>query len=66
MGNSPIALSYYNNILSTAFLAPMVVLAGEGPGVMRMLSGPELNSFSWAAALTVGPGFCCGGKVTLD
>ena len=53
VGGSPIALSYYNNILSTCFLAPMVLFAGEARGVANMLSGPEFSAFAWGAAITV-------------
>ncbi|RSH94472.1 hypothetical protein EHS25_004275 [Saitozyma podzolica] len=49
---SPIALSYYNNILSTMALLPMVVLSGELPGTIRLLTGPEASTFFWGATIT--------------
>lgn len=53
VNGSPMALSYYNNILSTAFLIPMVVVAGELPGTMRILSGYDAKTFVAGASITV-------------
>jgi len=51
--NSPIALAYYNNILSTIALVPMVCLTGELPGALRLLQGAEASTFYWGAGITV-------------
>jgi GDP-fucose transporter C1 len=53
VNGSPMALSYYNNILSTAFLIPMVVVAGELPGTLRILSGFDAKIFVAGASITV-------------
>ncbi|ORY27496.1 hypothetical protein BCR39DRAFT_538287 [Naematelia encephala] len=50
--NSPIALSYYNNILSTAALVPLVILSGEAGGALRLLQGTERATFFWGAGIT--------------
>ena len=38
---SALHLSWYTNLLSTVVLAPVIVLAGEFPGVMKLLFGPN-------------------------
>ncbi|TFY63342.1 hypothetical protein EVJ58_g3300 [Rhodofomes roseus] len=38
---SALHLSWYTNLLSVIVLTPVVVLGGEGPGVMKLLLGPE-------------------------
>ncbi|TBU41405.1 hypothetical protein BD309DRAFT_965359 [Dichomitus squalens] len=38
---SALHLSWYTNLLSTIILAPLIVLAGEFPGVMKLLFGPN-------------------------
>ncbi len=53
MQNSPISLAYYNNVLSTIALVPMVIFTGEAPGAMRLLSGTDAPTFYWGAAITV-------------
>lgn len=49
---SPVALAYYNNIMSTIALVPVVVLTGEAPGVLRLLIGGA-RTFFWGALITV-------------
>ncbi|ORX36335.1 hypothetical protein BD324DRAFT_489113 [Kockovaella imperatae] len=50
---SAIALSYYNNILSTLALIPLVIICGEGPGALRLLSGEhDAKTFFWGAGIT--------------
>jgi len=49
---SPVALAYYNNIMSTIALVPVVFLTGEVPGVMSLLMG-EARTFFWGALITV-------------
>jgi hypothetical protein len=34
-------------------LLPMVVLSGELPGTIRLLTGPEASTFFWGATITV-------------
>lgn len=53
VNNSPLALSYYNNILSTLFLAPMVLLAGELPGTVELFAGRDKSTFLWGVVVTV-------------
>ncbi|WWC60083.1 uncharacterized protein I303_102647 [Kwoniella dejecticola CBS 10117] len=52
VSNSPIALSYYNNILSTLALIPMFILSGELPAAIRLLSDGSASQFFWGAAIT--------------
>ena len=55
VGNSALNLSYYSNLLSALVLMPLIVLAGEGPEVVKMMSG-EGAGFStvlWGSAITV-------------
>lgn len=57
VNGSPMALSYYNNILSTLFLLPMVVLSGELPGTLRILAGYDAKTFVLGASITVSSRF---------
>lgn len=65
VGGSALALSWYTNLLSAALLAPLLLLAGEGKGVIKLLFGvdellvPEgsmspLRTFLWGSLITVG------------
>lgn len=51
--DSPITLAYYNNVMSSIALIPMVFLTGELPGVLRMLQGADARVFFWGAGITV-------------
>jgi hypothetical protein len=53
VNNSPMALSYYNNILSTVFLLPIIVLSGELSGTIRIFQGFEAKTFIIGASITV-------------
>ncbi|KAJ6487795.1 hypothetical protein C8R45DRAFT_256672 [Mycena sanguinolenta] len=64
VGGSTILLSWYGNLLSSIVLAPIVLLAGEGPGVLALLSGTpnaaggsELRTFLWGSLITGVVGF---------
>jgi solute carrier family 35 (GDP-fucose transporter), member C1 len=61
---SALLLSWYTNLLSAAALAPIIVLAGEGGGVLDLLSGGLVNTrvdggmspaatFVWGSLITV-------------
>ena len=52
---SPVTLSYYNNIMSTVALVPMVVISGELPGALRLIGGEGAKTFLWGASITVRP-----------
>ncbi|WWD16703.1 hypothetical protein CI109_101134 [Kwoniella shandongensis] len=52
VSNSPIALSYYNNILSTIALVPLVIISGELPGVFRLMRSVDAGTFIRGAGLT--------------
>ncbi|KAJ6472652.1 hypothetical protein DFH09DRAFT_1293960 [Mycena vulgaris] len=65
---STILLSWYTNLLSAVVLAPLVLLAGEGPSVLALLSGapnldaplsapPQLHTFLWGSLITGAVGF---------
>ncbi|KAJ7185762.1 hypothetical protein C8R46DRAFT_385914 [Mycena filopes] len=51
---STILLSWYGNVLSAIILAPIVVLAGEGPAVIALLSGGPRVGVAVAAAAVDG------------
>jgi hypothetical protein len=64
VGGSALLLSWYTNLLSSMVLAPLVLLAGEGPHVMELLFGANdvlkvgggispLRTFLWGSAITV-------------
>lgn len=66
VNGSALALSWYTNILSSAVLAPLVVLAGEGPDVLKLLFGitellvepntiSPLKTYIWGSIITVSP-----------
>lgn len=59
---SALHLSWYTNLLSSIVLAPLIILAGELPGVMKLLFGPDdapegemspLSTFVLGSAITV-------------
>ncbi|KAK6907127.1 hypothetical protein L486_04161 [Kwoniella mangroviensis CBS 10435] len=52
VSNSPISLSYYNNILSTLALIPMFIISGELPSAIRLLSNGGASQFLWGATIT--------------
>jgi GDP-fucose transporter C1 len=39
VGNSALDLAWYNNLLSSVVLAPLILLVGEGPDIMDLLFG---------------------------
>jgi solute carrier family 35 (GDP-fucose transporter), member C1 len=61
---SALKLSWYNNLLSAVVLAPLVILAGEGPAVGDLLLGVDttgkLTTFVWGSIITV-----CNSRVVL-
>jgi GDP-fucose transporter C1 len=58
-----IALSWYSNILSPVLLLPLIVLAGEVPDILTLISVPVFSStgssplatFLWGSMITVSP-----------
>jgi GDP-fucose transporter C1 len=61
---SALLLSWYTNLLSAVALAPIIVLAGEGGGVLDLLTGGLVNTrtdgglgpvatFVWGSFITV-------------
>jgi len=68
VNGSALALSWYTNLLSAAVLAPILILAGEGPDVLKLLFGvtellvePDsispLQTFIWGSIITGVIGF---------
>ncbi|KAF8895900.1 hypothetical protein CPB84DRAFT_1682161 [Gymnopilus junonius] len=68
VGGSALALSWYTNLLSAVVLAPLLVLAGEGGDVLKLLFGVDellvkpgvmspLATFLWGSAITGVLGF---------
>jgi len=68
VGGSALALSWYTNLLSAIALAPLLVLAGEGKDVLKLLFGVDellvkpdamspLATFLWGSAITGVLGF---------
>ena len=66
VNGSALALSWYTNLLSAAVLLPILILAGEGPDVLKLLFGvtellvqPDaispLQTFIWGSIITVSP-----------
>lgn len=62
VNGSALLLSWYTNLLSAMALAPIMVLAGEGPDIMKLLFGVDeliegrssaLTTFLWGSAITV-------------
>jgi len=46
VGNSAVDLAWYNNLLSAVALAPLIILAGEGPDIMDLLFSPSAPSIT--------------------
>ncbi|KAG9120247.1 hypothetical protein FRC07_004343 [Ceratobasidium sp. 392] len=46
VGNSALDLAWYNNLLSAVALAPLIILAGEGPDVLELLFAPSTSTVS--------------------
>lgn len=64
---STLHLSWYTNLVSAVILLPLLLLAGEGPGVYNLFFGlhiipaggvSPLTTFLWGSAITVS-GACC-------
>ena len=66
VNGSALALSWYSNLLSAAVLAPLLILMGEGPDVLKLLFGvtellaepgtiSPLQTFVWGSIITVRP-----------
>ena len=66
VNGSALALSWYSNLLSAAVLAPLLIIAGEGPAVLKLLFGVSellvepnsispLQTFIWGSIITVSP-----------
>jgi solute carrier family 35 (GDP-fucose transporter), member C1 len=64
VNGSALALSWYTNLLSAAVLGPLIILAGEGPDVLKLLFGvtellvdpgaiTPLQTFVWGSLVTV-------------
>jgi len=64
VGGSALALSWYTNLLSAIILLPLLVIAGEGGDVVKMLFGVDellvkpgsmspLSTFLWGSLITV-------------
>lgn len=52
---SPISLAYYNNILSTLALVPVLFLSGETGPAIELVSSGAARTFMWGAAVTASP-----------
>ncbi|KAJ7717644.1 hypothetical protein DFH07DRAFT_933901 [Mycena maculata] len=59
VGGSTLLLSWYANLLSALVLAPVVLLAGEGPSVLALLAGRDgaVATFLWGSLITGALGF---------
>ncbi len=68
VNGSALLLSWYTNLLSAMVLCPIVVLAGEGTDVLKLLFGADeftvadgalstLGTFLWGSAITGALGF---------
>jgi len=64
VNGSALALSWYSNLLSAAVLAPLILLMGEGPDILKLLFGvaellvepnviTPLQTFIWGSIITV-------------
>jgi GDP-fucose transporter C1 len=62
VGGSALAFAWYSNLLAAFALAPVIILAGEGPRVLEMFAAPApavggglspLGTFLWGSAITV-------------
>lgn len=62
VGNSAVDLAWYNNLLSAVALAPLIILAGEGPDVMELLFSPSAPST--AAGMNAFDTFVYGSAIT--
>ncbi|KZO99067.1 hypothetical protein CALVIDRAFT_477558 [Calocera viscosa TUFC12733] len=75
---SALELAWYSNLLSALALIPLVVVAGEGPGVIELLSGnaaavgvdvgfSALKTFVWGSLITGVIGFliCMAGFLSI-
>ena len=65
VGGSALLLSWYTNFLSAVALLPIVVLAGEAPGVLDLLFSPE-STLSKNGALSPLWTFCWGSLITVS
>ncbi|KAB5589932.1 GDP-fucose transporter 1 [Ceratobasidium theobromae] len=63
VGNSALDLAWYNNLLSAALLAPLIVLVGEGPDVMDLLFGTA-SVVKTATGMTAFDTFLYGSAIT--
>ncbi|KAI0342454.1 hypothetical protein BDW22DRAFT_1429289 [Trametopsis cervina] len=58
---SALHLSWYTNLYSAMILLPVLLLVGEGPGVIELLTGStvkdSLSTFLWGSAITGVLGF---------
>ncbi|KAJ3511320.1 hypothetical protein NLJ89_g4163 [Agrocybe chaxingu] len=63
VGGSALSLSWYTNLLSAAVIFPLLILAGEGPDVLKLLFGIDellvkagsmspLRTFLWGSMIT--------------
>ncbi|CAA7266227.1 unnamed protein product [Cyclocybe aegerita] len=63
VGGSALSLSWYTNLLSAAVILPLLILAGEGPDVLKLLFGIDellvkagtmspLRTFLWGSMIT--------------
>ncbi|PFH51140.1 hypothetical protein AMATHDRAFT_175710 [Amanita thiersii Skay4041] len=68
VNGSALLLSWYTNAISAIVLAPIVILAGEGPGIAKLFFGIDelvredgamsaLGTFLWGSAITGTLGF---------
>jgi len=64
VNGSALLLSWYTNALSAVVLAPIIIIAGEGPAIAKLFFGVDelvrdpgtisaLKTFLWGTALTV-------------
>ncbi|RXK41392.1 hypothetical protein M231_01297 [Tremella mesenterica] len=49
---SPVYLSYYNNLISTLILIPLIPLSGEMNGLSKLLSGQGTKTFIFGVGIT--------------
>ncbi|EIM87474.1 uncharacterized protein STEHIDRAFT_96587 [Stereum hirsutum FP-91666 SS1] len=68
VGGSALNLSYYSNLLSALVLLPLIVVAGEGPEVMKLLvgEGDGFKTIFWGSTITGGLGFLMSIASTLS
>lgn len=64
VNGSALLLSWYTNLLSAVVLSPLIILAGEGPDILKLLFSVDqliktdgsltvLQTFLWGSAITV-------------